>query len=110
MSKEIDATAARLQQEVPTAETRIDDALIAVSSLMASVVTARRDTTGVPAAKGHATIQRLAKAQMALVDASGNVMRVHGELVTLGREIAGYDLHQECPQRRASIHPLHAVA
>jgi hypothetical protein len=36
------------------------------------------------------------KAQMALVDASGDILRVHGDLVEIGRETAGYDLH-ECP-------------
>ena len=96
MPKEITFTAARLVRDVPAAEIRIDDALIAVSSLMASVVTARRDTIGLPATRGHATIQRLMKAQMALVDVSGDILRVHGDLVQIGRETAGYDLH-ECP-------------
>jgi hypothetical protein len=96
MSKEITITAARLIRDVPAAEVRIDDALIAVSSLMTSVVTARRDTAGVPATKGQATIRRLMKAQMALVDVSGDILRVHSELANIGRETAGYDLH-ECP-------------
>ncbi len=96
MSENISLAAARLQHQVPATETRIDDALIAVSSLIASVVTARRDTAGVPAAKGQATIQRLAKVQMALVDASGDVLRVHGELADIARETSGLDLH-ECP-------------
>lgn len=110
MSNEVDQTAARLQQDVPAAEICIDNALIAVSSLMASVVTARRDIVGIPATQGHAAIQRLAKAQMSLIDASGDVLRVHGELVTIGRETAGYDLHQDCPQRKSAVLPLHAVA
>jgi len=96
MSKEITITAARLIRDVPAAELRVDDALIAVSTLMTSVVTARRDTDGVPTTKGQATIRRLMKAQMALVDASGDILRVHGELADIGRETAGYDLH-ECP-------------
>lgn len=96
MSQAITITAARLIREVPAAEVRIDDALIAVSSLMTSVVTARRDTAGVPATRGQATIRRLMKAQMALVDVSGDILRVHGELADIGRETAGYDLH-ECP-------------
>lgn len=96
MSKEITISAARLIRDVPAAEIRVDDAIIAVSSLMTSVVTARRDTAGVPATKSQATIRRLMKAQMALVDVSGDILRVHGELVGIGRETAGYDLH-ECP-------------
>ncbi len=110
MPTEVELIAARLQHDVPVAEARIDDALIALFSLATSVVTARRDTPGVPAAKGHAMIKRLAHAQMSLVEVSGEVLRVHGELVTLGRETAGYDLHQECPQRKSAVLPLHAVA
>ncbi|MGV2495989.1 hypothetical protein [Pelagerythrobacter aerophilus] len=100
----------RLEKEVPDAEVRIDDALIAVSSLMTSVVTARREVNGVPPAKGQETIQRLAKAQLALIDASGNVLRVHGDLVRFGKETAGYDLH-ECPSlTRSTVQKLQAVA
>lgn len=110
MPKEISLTAARLGREVPAAEIRIDDALIAVSTLMTSVVTARRDIAGVPAAKGQATIRRLMKAQMALVDMSGDMLRVHGDLVAIGRETAGYDLH-ECPAiARADVIPLASAA
>lgn len=97
MSKEVSITAARLMRDVPATEVRIDDALIAVSSLMASVVTARRDTAGVPAIKSQATIRRLMKAQSALVDVSGDILRVHGDLADIGRETGGYDLH-ECPK------------
>ena len=97
MSEYIQLAAARLRHQVPAAELRIDDALIAVSSLMTSVVTARRDTPGVPGARGHSTIQRLARVQNALVGASGDVLRVHGELAGIARETAGLDLH-ECPE------------
>lgn len=96
MSESINLTAARLRHQVPTTEIRIYDAMIAVASLMGSVVTARRDTAGVPAVKGQATIHRLAKAQMALVDASGDVLRVHGDLADIALETAGLDMH-ECP-------------
>jgi len=96
MSESFSLTAARLQRQVPAAETRIDDALIAVSSLMTSVVTARRDTPGVAPASGQATISRLLKVQSALVGASGDVLRVHGELANIARETGGLDLH-ECP-------------
>ena len=96
MSESINLAAARLQHQVPATEIRIDDALIAVSSLIASVVTARRDTAGVPAARGQATIRRLTRVQQALVDASGDVLRLHGELADIARETGGLDLH-ECP-------------
>lgn len=96
MSDTINFTAARIYQQVPAAEARIDDAIIAASSLMTSVVTARRDTRGVPAIKAQSTIHRLAKLQTVLVGASGDVLRIHGELADIARETAGLDLH-ECP-------------
>ena len=101
---------ARLERDVPSAEFRIDDALVAVSTLMTSVVTARRDTAGMPPARGQASMRRLVKAQLSLLDAGADILRVHGELVEIGRETAGYDLH-ECPDVvSASIHPIGAAA
>jgi hypothetical protein len=97
MSNIITSMAARLQRDVPSAEGRIDDALVAVSTLMTTIISARRDIGGVPVVAGQATIQRLAKAQLALVGVSGEVLRVHGELTRIGAETAGYDLH-ECPE------------
>ncbi len=95
MFQNLDSMTARLEREVPNAEMRIDDALIAVSSLFTSVVTARRET-GVPTKTGQGTILRLAKAQMSLVEVSGDILRAHGELADIGKETAGYDL-RECP-------------
>lgn len=95
MPQTIAAITARLARDVPHAETAIDAALIAVSSLMTSVVTARRET-GVPAKTGQGTILRLARAQMSLAAVSGDILRAHGELAEIGKETAGYDL-RECP-------------
>jgi len=63
----------------------------------------------IPAARGQAAIRRLAKAQAALIDASGDVLRVHGDLRSIGRELAGYDLH-ECPKLAGEVTHLQAVA
>ena len=110
MSSPITNTAARLQRDVPATEFRIDDALVAVSSLMTTIVIARRDIDSISAVAGQATIQRLAKAQLALVGVSGEVLRVHGELARIGTETAGYDLH-ECPEVAPSAAlPLRSVA
>lgn len=109
MPSSIEDTTARLSRDLPSAELRIDDALIAISVLMTSVITARRDTSDALAVKGQATIRRLAKAQSALIDASGDVLRVHGDLLAIGREVAGYDLH-ECPRVAGHVAPLQAVA
>jgi hypothetical protein len=105
MSDKFAAMAARLQREVPNAEGRVDDSLIALSSLMTSVVTARRET-GVPAKTGQGAILRLAKAQLSLVEVGGEILRVHGELAEIGKDTAGYDL-RECPATAlAEVAPL----
>lgn len=103
-------TVERLQQDVPHAETCIDEALIAVSSLMTSIITARRDEN-VPGSTGQATIVRVHKAQTSLIEASGNVLRAHSDLVRIGREKAGFDLHPDCPKKTTGQAPqLAAVA
>ena len=48
-------------------------------------------------------------AQVALVGVSGEILRVHGELADIGRETAGYDLH-ECPSIAAMGTGVHAVS
>ena len=109
MSQIMTAMTARLERDVPLAEVSIDDALIAVSSLLTSVVTARR-ATGVPPTTGQRTIIRLANAQLSLVKVSGDIHRAHGELADIGQEKAGYDL-RECPaQAAAGATPIASAA
>lgn len=96
MSMKIKLASAQIQRELPQTEASVDQALISVSDLMSTLVQARLDA-GVPAATGQVAIRRLAKAQMALVDASSDVLRVHGEMKKIGQEYAGWDTH-ECPE------------
>src|SRR3546814_14435148 len=102
MHTEVEPIVTRLQQDVPAAEARIDDAMIALLSLTTSGVAARRDTAGVPAAKGHGMIQRTDKAQKARVDIRGEVFSVQGGLVRIGRETAGHDLPQASPPQETA--------
>lgn len=95
MKSNIELAAARIIREVPATEACLDDALIQVSTLIRTVVEARRDT-GVAASTGQATIARLAKAQMALLTASSDVLRAHKDLAHLAQVHAGMDIH-ECP-------------
>jgi hypothetical protein len=95
MSMNVDMAAARIVREVPATEASLDDALISVSSLIKTLVQARRDT-GVPASTGQASIVRLAKAQLSLVTISNDVLRVHKDLAKIGEVYAGADLHENC--------------
>jgi hypothetical protein len=96
MPMTIHTAALRIGRQVPETETMLDEALLSVSSLIATLVQARMDT-GVPAATGQATLARLAKAQMSLVTVSSNVLRAHRDLVKIAEVHAGMDLH-ECPK------------
>lgn len=111
MSYQIKIASDQIKRDVPLTENSIDQALIAVSNLMSTLVQARMDT-GVPAATGQVAVRRLAKAQMALVEASSDVLRVHGELLKVGRECAVLDVHEECPPAQASADKgkLHSIA
>lgn len=101
MSYEIKKAKDQIGQDMPNTEYSIDQALVSVSNLMSTLVNARL-STGVPASTGQAAILRLAKAQMALVDASSDVLRVHGELKKIGTEYGMPDIHN-CPPAQASI-------
>lgn len=111
MSYQIRMTTDQLKRDVPDTEVSIDLALVSVSSLMATLVQARMDT-GVPTATGQVAVRRLVKAQMALVEASSDILRVHGDLKKVGQELAGMDVHEDCPPAQASGHggKLHSVA
>ena len=95
MSMKIKMASDRIAQDMSNTEATVDQALLSIADLMSSLVHARIET-GVPAATGQVAIRRLAKAQMALVDASSDVLRVHGELKKVGQEHAGYD-DLDCP-------------
>jgi len=111
MSYQIRIASDQIKQDVPHTEASIDLALVSVSNLMATLVQARMDT-GVPAATGQVAVRRLAKAQMALVEASSDVLRAHGDLQKVGQEFAGLDVHETCPPAQAAAGPgnLHSVA
>lgn len=96
MTMNVNVAVARISREVPLAEASLDDALISVSSLMKTMVQARRDT-GVAPSTGQSTIARLARAQMSLVTATNDLLRVHGDLAKLAKVHAGMDLHETCP-------------
>jgi len=84
----------RITRELQDAEAALNEALLKQTSLFASLVTARRDT-GVDAFTGQDALMRLNKSQLQLLGAGGDLARVHGRLLGIGRETgAGID---ECP-------------
>ena len=84
----------RIARDIRQAEEALNEALLRHSSLFTSMVSARQET-GVGAFVGHEALVRLAKSQQALLDAGGNLARVHGSLLDVQREMGVGD---ECPE------------
>jgi hypothetical protein len=83
----------RISRDINEAERALDEALIRHSSLFTTMVAARRETGSAPFV-GHEALLRLAKSQQALLDAGGDLARVHGSLLGVQKEVCGID---ECP-------------
>jgi hypothetical protein len=84
----------RIARDIGEAERALDEALIRHSSLFTTMVAARRETGAEPFA-GHEALLRLARSQQALLDAGGNLARVHGSLLELQKEVCEID---DCPE------------
>ena len=95
MSNQIQNSTDNISNAIPMAETAIDEAMVSVAHLMASLVQARIDNN-VPAATGQASLMRLAKTQMSLIGVSGDVLRVHNEMLDIGKVYSLGDIHPNC--------------
>ena len=93
MSMNVPVAQMRIVRDINAAEQALDEALIKHSSLFTTMVSARRETGSAPFT-GHEALLRLAKAQQALLEAGGNLARVHGSLLDVQKEVCGAD---ECP-------------
>lgn len=106
MSMTVPVAQMRIARDISAAERALDEALIRHSSLFTTMVSARRETGSAPFT-GHEALLRLAKAQQALLEAGGNLARVHGSLLEVGREKGVLD---ECPpDEKASLEPAQLV-
>jgi hypothetical protein len=93
MSMTVPVAQMRIARDISEAEKALDEALIRQSSLFTTMISARRETDLEPFA-GHEALLRLAKSQQALLEAGGNLARVHGQLREIQKELCGVD---ECP-------------
>ena len=93
MSMTVPVARMRIARDISAAEKALDEALIRHSSLFTTMVSARLETGSAPFT-GHEALLRLTKAQQALLEAGGNLARVHGSLLDVQKELCGAD---ECP-------------
>jgi hypothetical protein len=100
--------AARLGREVPAAEAAFDEALLRLTDVIQTSVTARRES-GVKASTGQPTLLRLHKAMGHLLAAQGEIMRAHAQLAEMGVETGVLD-EPYCPPPEAIEQSLHAAS
>ncbi len=87
MSLEINAATARLVREMNAAEVTIADALVATAGLLHTAASASRDVSDAPVIKSQAALLHLNKMVGSLIEARGEALRVHGQLLDIGREM-----------------------
>jgi hypothetical protein len=69
----------RITRDLRQAEQALDEALLRQSQLLATMVNARRET-GVAPYMGQDALMRLVRSQAAMLNAGGELARVHGRL------------------------------
>jgi hypothetical protein len=86
----------RIARELAEAEASLNEALLRQSHLFTTMLTARRDT-GVGAAIGQDALLRLAKSQQTLLSAGGDLARVHGRMLEIGKDMGVIRMQEDCP-------------
>lgn len=79
------AATARIRRQLADAEAKVDQAMVATSELMASLISARA-AADVPPHTGQAALLKLAGAQRSLLEGSSNIFRVHDAVSAIGVE------------------------
>lgn len=95
----------RVTRDLQEAEAALDEALIRQANLLSSMVTARREA-GLPPFLGQDALMRLLKSQQAMVDAGGELARVHGRLSAIAAETMGGN--DSCPKTAILADPIDA--
>lgn len=93
MSMTVPVAQMRIARDIREAEHALNEALLRQASLFNTMVAARQETGADPFA-GHEALLRLSRSQQALLEAGGNLARVHGQLLDVQREMGVGD---ECP-------------
>lgn len=89
----------RIARELADAEASLNEALLKQSQLFTTLLTARRDA-GVNHIQGQDALLRLAKTQQSLLSAGGDLARVHGRMLEIGRDM-DVVMSDDCPETPA---------
>jgi hypothetical protein len=88
----------RIANKIQATEAALDQALTLQAELFATMIAARRETGSSPAL-GQDTLLRLAKVQQSLLDANGDLARIHGRLLEISVEKGSIE---DCPPATAA--------
>lgn len=97
----VHTAAARLSRQVPDAEVAIDEAILRMTEVFTTAITAQRDT-GVRETTGQAALSRLHKAIGGMISVQADILRAHGQLAKLGCETGIMD-EPTCPERPSGL-------
>lgn len=100
MSLDLNAATARLVREMGQSEAAIADALVSATALLHSAALASREFTDAPALRTQSTFLHLNKMLGGLVEARGEALRVHSQLLDIGREMGATE-DPWCPETKA---------
>lgn len=92
------AATARLVREMGTAEDTLAEAIVASTSLLHTAAIASRDNVDAPALKTQSALLHLGKLVAGLIEARGEALRVHGQLLEIGREMGATE-SPYCPPK-----------
>lgn len=87
---------ARIARQVNASESSLDEALVQVSALLNSATIAQQAFPDAPAARVQSSLLHLVKTMTCLVEARGEMVRTHGQLLDLAREMGATE-RPECP-------------
>ncbi len=84
------AATARIARQLNIAEKKTDEALLAASELLSSMLRARSNPD-VVVHTGQKALIRLVRAQQSILNGSSDIFRVHDEMSSIGRELCLLD-------------------
>lgn len=91
---------ARIARQLDASETSLDEVLVQVSALLNSATIAQKEFSDAPAARVQSTLLHLVKTMTCLIEARGEMVRTHGQLLDIAREMGATELPY-CPDHVA---------
>jgi IS4 transposase len=86
----------RIARQVSSSEASLDEALIQVTALLHSAAIAQKEFPEAPATRVQSALLHLSKTMTSLVEARGEMLRTHGQLLDIAKEMGATEL-PECP-------------